>query len=297
MALWQHYLRPTSLDEAIANLQAASTSVRLIAGGTDLLLDMQQGREEKVDTLVDICAIDELGGVYQSDGWFYIGAAVTHHQIINNRLIKQHAECLVEACSLIGGPQVRNVATLGGNVAHGLPAADGTIALLAMGAQAELAGPDGRAWHDLADLFVGPGETSFDRGRQILVRFRMPLPSARSGSAFARVMRPQGVAIAILNMATWIKLDQSQKVEHAHLAIGPSGPVPTRARQAEQFLVGRTIDESAAAKVHQLILQESQFRTSRHRATKEYRQHLSSVLVERTLPAAYDRARTNAGRG
>jgi carbon-monoxide dehydrogenase medium subunit len=196
----------------------------------------------------------------------------------------------VEACSLIGGPQVRNVATLGGNVAHGLPAADGTIALLALGAQAEIAGIEGRQWHDLEDLFTGPGETTFDRGRQILVRFRLPISGKDEGSAFARVMRPQGVAIAILNMAAWVKLNEDKTIKDVRLAVGPSGPRPRRARKAESNLIGQTPAADRQGELHRLILEDSQLRTSRHRATKPYREQLVGVLLERTLPVAYQRA-------
>lgn len=291
MATWQNYLQPTSLDRALLDLKEHAPSARVIAGGTDLLLDLQQGRETPVETLVDISSIDELAGIYKEEDRLIIGAAATHQEIISSPEAKKHAQCLVEACSLIGGPQVRNVATLGGNVAHGLPAADGTIALLALGAQAEIAGEKGREWNELESLFAGPGETTFDRSRQILVRFRLPLRRASEGSAFARVMRPQGVAIAILNMAGWLKVGEDDRIEEARIAVGPSGPRPRRARKAEAHLIGRSLETEKLATLNKLILDEAQLRTSRHRATKAYRQHLVGVLVERTLPAAYARAR------
>ena len=293
MALWQRYLRPTKLDNALSELIAAAPESRVIAGGTDLLLDMQQGREAPVGTLVDVSAIDELAGIYLEDDQLVIGAAVTHYNIITDEKVIKHAQCVAEACSLIGGPQVRNVATLGGNVAHGLPAANGTISLLAMGAEAEIASSEGREWHQLEDLFTGPGETAFDRGRQVLVRFRLPLDQERTGSAFARVMRPQGVAIAILNMAAWLKVEATGEISQARIAVGPTGPRPRRARQTEQYLIGKKPENEIQDELHKLILQESSLRTSRHRATKKYRQQLVRVLVERTLPVAYERALAN----
>lgn len=288
MDLWQQYESPSTVQEALTLLERAGG--RVIAGGTDLLLDMQQGRQKPVETLVDICGIPEMTDIRLADDHVYLGGAVTHRQILDNAILADQAACLVQASGVIGGPQVRNVATIGGNVAHGLPAADGTIALLALGAEAEIAGQDGRRWQPLDQIFVSPGETTFDRARQILVQFRFPAAGRREGSAFSRVMRPQGVAIAILNMAAWLRLDPQGKVEHARLAIGPAGPTPWRARQAEARLIGRPVERASLAELQKDILAEAAFRESRHRATRRYRQHLVRTLVERTVPLAAERA-------
>src|SRR5512139_314993 len=139
MSLWKNYLLPQSLTDALQALTGIPGTVRLIAGGTDLLLDLQQGRQSPVDTLVDVSCIPELTCLDLREGELFIGAGVPLDEIVASPLIWQHAFAICEACSLIGGPQVRNTATLGGNVAHALPAADGTISLLAMGAQALVA--------------------------------------------------------------------------------------------------------------------------------------------------------------
>jgi CO/xanthine dehydrogenase FAD-binding subunit len=297
MQPWQQYLQPSSIDQAIAALESAFPRGRVIAGGTDLLLDLQQGREPPVHTLVDISAIRELGELDVQDHVMYVGAAATHHAILRNEWIQQGARCLAEACGVIGGPQVRNVATLGGNVAHGLPAADGTIALLALEAEVEIANLDGRSWHPVESVFRGPGETSFDRRREILTRFRFPLAASREGSAFYRVMRPQGVAIAILNMACWLELEKDGVIGGARIAVGPTGPVPRRARKSEQRLLGSRFTAEDLDAVREALLAESKLRTSRHRATEAYRQHLIEVLVQRTLPLAYRRAEATASAG
>ncbi len=290
MQPWQQYRQPATVEQAIAALEAAYPEGRVIAGGTDLLIDLQQGKEPPVHTLVDISSIDQLRAMEVRDGTIYVGAAATHHAILSHERIQQGARCLAEACGVIGGPQVRNVATLGGNVAHGLPAADGTIALLALDAEAEIAGPEGRNWQPIEALFRGPGETSFDRRRQILTRFRFPLTTINEGSAFYRVMRPQGVAIAILNMACWLKVERDGVIEDARIAVGPTGPVPRRARRTETLMIGTRLEKNDFGAVREELLAESKLRTSRHRATEAYRKHLISVLVERTLPAAYRRA-------
>jgi CO/xanthine dehydrogenase FAD-binding subunit len=288
MPLWNSYAQPTSVDDALAALADCGGKTAIIAGGTDLLLDMQQGRHAPVELLVDVTRIEEMSVIEHETDHIFLGAAVTHSTILAHNLLREHAACLVEGCGLIGGPQVRNVATIGGNVAHALPAGDGTIALLALNAQALIASKGGRTWKPLSDLFAGPGQTSFDRSREILVGFNLPLRKGGEGSAFRRVMRPQGVAIAILNMAVWLRQAADGSLEDIRLAIGPGGPVPFRAIQTEDVLRGGHATEAALSSATEALLSEVQLRTSKHRATHAYRAHLSGPLLDRTITAALE---------
>jgi CO/xanthine dehydrogenase FAD-binding subunit len=291
MTYWRTYITPLSLDEALASLRAAPGQACLIAGGTDLLLDLHQGRHPPVDTLIDVTQLPELREVRIDDDTLFIGAAVTHAELLADSRITSQASCLAEACSLIGGPQVRNVATLGGNVAHALPAADATIALLALGAQAELATASGRRLVPIESLFAGPGKTTFDRAKTIVVGFCLPVRHPGEGSAFHRVMRPQGVAIAILNMAVWVRLTDDGLIRDARLAAGPSAPRPQRARLAEKVLCGQRAENIDYLAVVAALHADSRLRSSAHRATAEYRRHLLGALLNRTLPAALQDAR------
>jgi CO/xanthine dehydrogenase FAD-binding subunit len=297
MTYWQTYVTPRNLDEALAALRDAPGPARLIAGGTDLLLDLQQGRQAPVDTLIDISRIPELREVRREGDQLFLGAAVTHAEIVSWPLVAEGAACLVEACALIGGPQVRNVATLGGNVAHGLPAADATIALLALDASAELATPSGRHEVPIEALFIGPGQVSFDRAETIVVGFRVRTRGAGEGSAFRRVMRPQGVAIAILNLAIWLRLEPDEVIAEARIALGPGGPRPRRSRPAEECLIGLRADAIEYSTVAAALLVGSQLRSSAHRATLDYRRHLLPVLLSRALPGALQDARQAAAAG
>jgi CO/xanthine dehydrogenase FAD-binding subunit len=294
MTSWEQYLRPGTLEQALTILAEADGSARIVAGGTDLLLDIQQGRHPPVSRMVDITGIPELQAIAATDEEIYLGAAATHSTIVEDPLLKEHAACLVEACGLIGGPQVRNVATIGGNVAHALPAGDGTIALLALDAQAQIASRDGRRWSDLEHLFRGPGETTFDRSREILVGFRLKKRRAGETSAFRRIMRPQGVAIAILNMAVWLSRPGGSIVEDVRVAIGPAGPRPLRARETEAVLRGRELSEDVLVWATDALLREAHLRTSPHRATLEYRRHLTGILLRRTIRAAVGTAAAKA---
>jgi xanthine dehydrogenase FAD-binding subunit len=284
MSLWKNYHLPQNVNEAVEMLAGLPGTGRIVSGGTDLLLDLQQGRHPPVDWLLDVTAIPELNRLELCDGELFVGAATPLSQIVVSPLVKEHAWALYEACQLIGGPQVRNVATLGGNVGHALPAGDGTIALLALDALAEVADNGGRQRLPLESLFLGPGRSGLHQG-QLLVGFHLSLRGSHEGSAFRRVMRPQGVAIAILNMAAWARLE-GETLEDVRLAIGPAGPIPFRARAAEQALRGRrfTTDSLEAARL--ALLAGARFRTSPHRASSDYRQHLAGELLQETLEAA-----------
>ena len=297
MRLWETYHRPATIDQALSLLAGSEPPVRILAGGTDLLLDIRAGRAPVPRTLIDVSDTAELRGITLGpDGRLMIGASVTHWEIVQDPLIAEHAPALRQACALIGGPQVRNVATLGGNVAHALPAADGTIALLTHGGQAELASRAGRRWASLETLFKAPGEASFDREREVLVRFALPARRPGEGSAFVRVMRPQGLAIALLNLAAWIRLDPSWNVDSARIAVGPSGPVPRCARAAAHALEGHRLTEDSLAAAGEALHAEVQLRTSAHRATAEYRHHLLQPLLEQVVRAAHAEAQRSAVR-
>ena len=287
MNLWQNYHIAESVEDALRTLVSTPGEACFIGGGTDLLLDLQQGRHSPIHTLVDITEIPELNLLEIRSGELFIGAGISHRMILNSSLVQEHADALIEACGLIGGPQVRNTATLGGNVAHALPAADGTIALMALNAEIEIAGLTRRSRLPLDKMFLGPGKNSLED--ELLVGFYLPTKIPGDASAFKRVMRPQGVAIAILNLGVWLHRD-GDLITDVRIAVGPSGPVPIRMTQAEEALRGNPLKDEFISKATECILDQASFRTSRHRATSTYRQHVVGVLLEDTLSAAFMRA-------
>ena len=291
MSLFQEYIQPDTIEEALNSLSNAAGTVAVIAGGTDLLLDIRQGRHNPVDQLIDVSGITEMQEIALDGEYIYLGAAVTHKQIISNPLLGEHAQCVVEGCGLIGGPQVRNVATIGGNVSHGLPAGDGTISLLALDTEVQIAGLDGLRCEPLIDIFTGPGEVTFDREHELIVGFRFAKKGKLEASAFHRVMRPQGVAIAILNMAGWVKLDEDDRLESVRVSCGPAGPKPFRAKKTEEYLSGKIWDVAVHQKAIEILSGEVSLRTSAHRATKEYRHKLLPVLLQKVLDRAVERAK------
>jgi len=287
MTFWQNYHLANDITDALQTLANAPGEASLIAGGTDLLLDIQQGRHPHVHTLIDVTQIPEMCLLEVQDQGLYIGAAVPLNRVQNSPEVQCHARALAEAAALIGGPQVRNTATLGGNVGHALPAGDGTIALLALAAVAEIASLEGRRSLPVEELFTGPGKSILKPRNELLVGFYLPSTEKGVGSAFRRVMRPQGVAIAIMNMGIWIKR-LGEVIQDIRISIGPAGPTPFRARAAEASLRGKTMQKKNFLEAIEAILNEAKFRTSPHRSTAEYRRHLVAPLLEETLLAAWD---------
>lgn len=292
MTRWQSYHLADSVLDALAALANAPGPACIIGGGTDLLLDIEQGRHAPVHTLVDVTRIAEMTAVEQRQAGIFVGAATPLHQLVSSPLLAGQAPALVEACALIGGPQVRNTATLGGNVAHALPAGDGAIALIALDARAEIASLGGRRLLPVADLYRGPGQSTLHPTAELLVGFHLALRGMNEASAFRRVMRPQGVAIAILNLGAWLRRSDD-KIESIRLAAGPSGPTPRRLYEAEARLCGRPPSEAALSDSLEALLAETRFRTSPHRASAAYRRHLAGVLLHETVLAAWERTGTN----
>jgi carbon-monoxide dehydrogenase medium subunit len=308
MNLWQNYIRPKNLSEAMEAFATAPRPLLPVAGGTDLLLDLQQGRHSPVQTLVDVTSILEMTLLELRGDELFIGASVPVNRVATSPVVAHHAQALTEACNLIAGPQVRNVATLGGNVAHALPAADGTIALLALNAQAEIASA-GRVVSSgseerietrcipFKDLFVGPGKSSLKHGEELLVGFYIPIQKPlkvsgtfRVSSCFKRIMRPQGVALPILNCAVWLERE-NDSIKDIRIAVGPGGGTPFRATQAEDTLHGQTLNNETFESALEALLAQAQFRTSARRASADYRRHILSGLFRDVIESAWGRAK------
>ena len=304
MNLWQEYLRPTNLSQALQAFAEASGPVLPIAGGTDLLLDLEQGRHAPVHTLLDVTSIQEMNALEVRGDELFVGAAIPVNRIVHAPLVIAHARALTEACNLIAGPQVRNVATLGGNVAHALPAADGTIALLALNAQAEVASIAlSGVTSDIEErsrsvstrrvpfkeLFLGPGKSVLKHGEELLVGFYLPLSTPYQASCFKRIMRPQGVALPIINLAVWLER-QEDVIRQMCLAVGPGAPTPWRGTEVEKVLIGKSLTDETFNAALEALLTQVGFRSSARRASADYRRHIVTGLFKDVLETAWKRA-------
>jgi len=287
MKICNNYFVAKNVVDAVQVLEESQDSAKVIAGGTDLLLDIQQSRLEPPEILVDVTQIPEMQALEIRNERLFIGAAVSHNRISESELVINNSQALSEASGLIGGPQVRNVASLGGNVGHALPAADGTIALMSLDAQVEIASTRGRRSAPLVSLFHSPGKNTLAKG-ELITGFTLPLGLAQQASAFRRVMRPQGVAIAILNCSVWLERD-NDRIKDIRISIGPSGPVPRRMTLSEESLRGRTPSPQALNQAVEAVMDEANFRTSRHRASQQYRLKVMDVLLRACVETAWKR--------
>jgi carbon-monoxide dehydrogenase medium subunit len=260
-----------------------------IAGGTDLLLDLKQGRHAPIHTLIDLTFVPEMTALELRGDELYIGAAVSVNHVALNPLVGTHAQALIEACNLIAGPQVRNTATLGGNAAHALPAADGTIALTALDVQVEVASTAGTRRVPFTSLFLGPGKSALNKSAELIVGFYLPRIKKGQASCFKRIMRPQGVALPILNCAVWLERE-GDIVNDIHIAVGPGGATPFRATEAEASMRGQAFNEKAFDRALDSLLGQAKFRTSARRASADYRRHIVGGLFKDVLDTAWLRA-------
>lgn len=279
------------MDEAVRLLEHYNGRARVVGGGTDLLLEIQQGQSPAVEAMVDTSRITGLDRISNEHGHIVIGCAVTHTQIVKDETIIQSGTCLVEGCGVIGGPQVRNVATLAGNVAHAMPAGDGSIGLLALGGEIEVVNTGGQRWMPMQEAFLGPGKSAIDHHRALLTRLRFPPTRAGEGSAFTRIMRPQGVALPMISMAARLRLDEKNIITSIRISLGPAGPVPYLAEPAMEVLMGGKADLHQFEAAADAILASVPLRTSKYRATREYRAEMIRTHLPIILARSAARAR------
>jgi len=289
---WNNYHRPASVEEAIHWLDHYDGCAQVIGGGTDLLLEIQQGAKPVMEAMVDTSRIAGLDRITEDGQHIIIGCAVTHTEIVHDERIIRHGTCLVEACGVIGGPQVRNVATLAGNIAHALPAGDGSIGLLALNGELEITDNEGSRWIPMREAFLGPGQSAIDHHRSLLTRLRFQPTLKRTASAFTRVMRPQGVALPMISMAVRLQVDEADLITAVRISLGPAGPVPYLAEPAMDLLIGRVATPAQFRQAAEAVLAAVPLRTSKYRATKEYRAQMILTHLPTILARAAERARS-----
>jgi carbon-monoxide dehydrogenase medium subunit len=276
------------VDEAIDLLNKGGPAARVLAGGTDIIVQARERRRE-VKLFVDIKAIPETQGIsYDADGGLTVGAATPCYLIYNNDSVKKLYPALVEAASVIGGVAIQGRASLGGNLCNSGPAADSVPAMIVLGGVATIAGPKGRRKVAIEDFNTGPGRNVLDQG-EFVVSINFPSPVPNSGAAWQRFIPRNEMDIAVVNAASYVRFD-GNNVSSAKIAIGAVGPTVLMVPDAAAAIVGKPLtDETIKA------AGEAAKNTARPiddmRGTIKQRKHLSAVLVERTLREAAQRAR------
>jgi CO/xanthine dehydrogenase FAD-binding subunit len=289
--MWQAYEIPTSVEGALDVLARYGGQARLIAGGTDLVIELQEGKHS-AECLVDVTRIAGLDRIEQQGDWIVLGSNVTFRQIKESPLLRDQARVLSEAAATVGALQIQTVATLAGNVVNAMPAADGSVALVTLDAEAEIADGNGRTWRPVAELFLGPGESAVDPTRQMLTAFRFRAAGPGQGSAWERIGRRRALVLPILNCGVSVALTpDGEHLARARIGLGPVAPVPFRARQAEAFVTGKPAEEEVFVQAAEIAAGEAQPRSSLLRASKEYRIEVLKVLVRQGLARAVAQAR------
>ncbi|MBF7084461.1 FAD binding domain-containing protein [Desulfallas sp. Bu1-1] len=281
----EKYYLPATVEEAINILRENQGNARLIAGGTDLVLQL---RERKINTkaLVDLSALKELNGITENNGWITIGSMTTHQQIAASGIIREKARVLAEAAQSIGSPQIRNVGTIGGNVVNAQPAADTTIALMALDARARILTNQGEITKPVGELFLGAGQSAIDPTSEILLAFDIKTPGAREATAFMRLAKRKALALPIVNVGVWLKLDQTlSKFEDIRIALGPMAPVPVRATNTEAVLKGAPLQQTVLLQAMAVLEKEISPRDSL-RGSAFYKKEMAKVLLKRAILVA-----------
>jgi xanthine dehydrogenase FAD-binding subunit len=275
------YERPGSVADAVAALRAADA--RALAGGTDLVPQMREGRR-RAARVVDLKHIPELTTIaVLPDGGVSIGAAVTATTVARHPVIAASYPAVAESAQLIGGVQVQNRASLGGNVCNAAPSADGVPALIVHGAQAVIAGAAGTREMLLEAMFAGPGRTTLAPG-EVLVAIHLPPAAPRAAAAYLRFTPRREMDIAIAGAGAFIRLGPDGAIAEARVALASVAPTPIRAPTAERALVGQQPSEALFEEAGRSAAQDAR-PISDTRGSADYRRTLVAVLTARALAA------------
>jgi len=234
----REYCKATTLQEAIDALRTAEGGVKLLAGGTDLLVNAREGHPYRELTIVDIYGLPELCWIEELDGWIAIGAGVTHTQIEQSALIREKAGVLADACRTVGSPQIRNHSTIGGNIANASPAADSLAALSVLEAEVEVNRLGEIRRVPLGDIIEKPYLTTLI-DRDLITRIFVKKASSGTQFHFYKLGRRKALAISRMTIATLLQRDESGKVERFHMTMGAMFPKPMLFEDVDNMLIGR----------------------------------------------------------
>lgn len=290
--MWQEFISPFSVEEALEILERNEGRARLVAGGTDLIIQLKTG-EKDADCLVSINEIQSLKHIRQEQGMIHIGAAVCHAEAARNNLILNNVPALSEACSNVGSPQIRNAGTVIGNIVNAAPAADSAVVLSVLDAELEVITPGGKKVLPLEDAYAGLLTSAIDSTREIVTGVRFPVVQENTGVSFVRISARKSLALPILNSAFLISIE-NEKIVRAKAVVSPVGPKPTRIREIEKVLIGNELTDELVMEAATLASELVQLRDS-IRGSGKIRKAMVKDLVIKGLEAAYKRIRSQKG--
>ena len=281
----EKHLFPKNIKEALSLLEEYKGEARLVSGATDLMLWI---RDEKVtpSVLVDVSDIPEMRFVSVENGKMTLGAAMTHAEIAANEAVKRIFPALSDGCRSVGSPQIRNIATLAGNIVSAQPAADSVVPMTALGAVCEIVSSDGAHMRPLCELSKTVGESYVDPTKDILTKIEISVPAGKYGTAFKRIAPREAMALPVVNVAVMLEATEDGTISAARVVASPVAVVPFRAQMAEAHLIGKKPSAELFAEAAKIAEDEASPRDSLVRGSGAYRKVLVKDLVEQALTEA-----------
>jgi xanthine dehydrogenase FAD-binding subunit len=283
------YAAAKTVDEAVALLASKGDRAKVLAGGTDILVQLRETNRE-ADLVVDVKKIAELTRYeFSPTAGLRLGASVPCYKIYEDAALLQAYSALCDSARIIGGWQIQSRASIGGNLCNSSPAADSIPALIALDAKAHLAGPGGKRVVAVADFCTGPGKNVLQKG-ELLTALEFAAPQKGDGSHYLRFIPRDEMDIAVVGCGAWVRLDPSGKtIVAARIALGAVAPKPLFAAEASAFLAGKPATPETFAQAGELA-KKIATPISDMRGPAEYRTHLVGVLTVRALTKAVERA-------
>lgn len=285
---------PKSLNEAISQYAELGNECKILAGGTDVLVEIHGGHKSPA-CLMDIKNLPELKGLeYTPENGLVIGALTTHHEVEKMPAAKSFYPALVEGVSQVGSVQTRHRGTVGGNICNAVPSGDSLAPLLALNARLLIQGPQGKREVFFEDFFLGSKKTVLQNG-ELLTHILVPTPSKMSSSAYTKFTRRGAMDLALLGTAVSLTCnDDGKTCKEVRIALATAAPTPMRAKQTESFLKGKELTEEVLKEAGELASAESKPRSS-WRASAEYRHEVLKAIVPRTIGEALKRIQIGVG--
>ena len=275
------YLRAKTADDTLQILLREKGRATIIAGGSDLMVKIQEGKWTP-EVLVDVTFASDMKAITVEGSELVIGAAVTLTEIERSPLVMQYYPSLCKGVGTVGSRQIRNSATLVGNVVTAQPAADGAMALAPLNPTFVVLSESGKRTLSIDEMYAGFGKSVIDSSNEVVSEVRIPLPEPGDAAAFTRLELRKSLSLPMLNVAAMLHYADGV-VEWARITMAPVGVGPVRAKAAEEFLAGKALTKENAAEAGELALKDANPRSNPLRGSKEYREQVLPVLVKRTL--------------
>jgi carbon-monoxide dehydrogenase medium subunit len=281
------FTAPKTVDEAVSVLAGASGLAKVLAGGTDLLVQLRSGRV-RPDLIVDTKGIPELIGIREENGGFVVGASTPGVMLSEHEALSHAWPGIVEGVDLIGSQQIQGRASLAGNLCNASPAADSVPAMITARVTAVIAGPNGKREAPVEAIVTGPGQTSLGKG-EFIVEFRIPKPRPRQSDAYLRFIPRTEMDIAVVGCAVNVTLDTSGVCTDARVSLGAVAPTQLLVDEAAQALIGHRLDDETLSKLDAAAGRACKPINDK-RGTIEYRIKVAGVLARRAAAIAFERA-------